>query len=54
MDRPILYVNACVRKDSRTKILAEKLLFKLGEPYEEICLEKIAFSLVNEMFSRNL
>ena len=29
MDRPILYVNACVRKESRTKRLAEKLLSKL-------------------------
>ena len=50
MDRPILYVNACVRKDSRTKMLARKLLSKLGEPYEEICLEKIAFPLVNEEY----
>jgi FMN-dependent NADH-azoreductase len=43
-------VNACVRKESRTKRLAEKLLFKLGEPYEELCLEKIAFPLVNEEY----
>ena len=50
MDRSILYVNACVRKESRTKRLAEKLLFKLGEPYEELCLEKIAFPLVNEEY----
>ena len=50
MDRPILYVNACVRKESRTKRLAEKLLSKLGEPYEELCLEKIAFPLVNEEY----
>lgn len=50
MDSPILYVNACVRKESRTKRLAEKLLAKLGEPYEELCLEKIAFPVVNEEY----
>ena len=48
MERSILYVNACVRKDSRTKKLAEKLLIKLGKPYEEICLEDITFPVVNE------
>ena len=31
-------------------MLARKLLSKLGEPYEEICLEKIAFPLVNEEY----
>ena len=48
MKRSILYVNACVRKESRTKKLAEKLLIKLGKPYEEICLEDITFPVVNE------
>ena len=32
----ILFVNACVRKESRTKALAEKLLNKLGESYQEV------------------
>ena len=50
MEKQILYVNACVRKESRTKRLAEKLLSRLGEPYEELCLEKIAFSSVNEEY----
>ncbi len=35
MERTVLYVNACVRKDSRTMKLAEKLLLKLGRPYDE-------------------
>ena len=48
MERPILYVNACVRKESRTKKLAEKLLIKLDKPYEEICLDGMAFPVVNE------
>mgnify|MGYP002626349194 CR=1 FL=1 len=39
----ILYVNACVRKESRTRILAEKLLMKLDDPYEEVRLENIEF-----------
>ena len=45
---PILYVNACVRKESRTRKLAEKLLAQLGKPYEEICLERLTFPVVNE------
>lgn len=50
MDSPILYVNACVRKDSRTRSLAEKLLSKLGQPFEEIRLEEISFPAVNEEY----
>ncbi len=50
MEKQILYVNACVRKESRTRKLAEKLLSKLGESYEELCLEKIAFPIVNEEY----
>ena len=50
MENSVLFVNACVRKGSRTRILAEKLLAKLGEPYEELCLEKTAFPLVNEEY----
>lgn len=48
MEKPILYVNACVRKESRTKRLAEKLLEQLGKPCEEICLERMAFPVVDE------
>jgi len=50
MKNQILYVNACVRKESRTNGLAVKLLSKLGKPYEELCLEKIAFPIVNEEY----
>ena len=50
MERPILYVNACVRKESRTARLAEILLLKLGKAYEEIRLEKVDFSTVNEEY----
>ena len=34
-----LFINACVREESRTLRLAKRLLCRLGE-YEEICLEK--------------
>lgn len=50
MDKPVLYVNACVRKDSRTKLLAEKLLARLDRPFEEVRLEEIAFPVSNETF----
>ena len=43
MESPILYVNACVRNESRTKRLAERLLAMLGKPYEEIRLQEISF-----------
>ena len=52
MERPVLYINACVRKESRTRKLAEKLLMKLAEPWEEICLENITFPTVNEEYLR--
>ena len=48
MGTPILYVNACVRKESRTRWLAEKLLLKLDKPYEEIRLADYPFPVVNE------
>lgn len=50
MYNPVLYVNACVRKESRTKKLAEKLLIKLKRPYDEVCLENISFSVINEEY----
>ena len=50
MDKPILYINACVRQESRTKILAEDLLDKLGKPYEEVRLADIAFPAVDEAY----
>ena len=50
MNSPILYVNACVRKESRTRTLAEKLLSKLDEPFEEIRLEDISFPIITEEY----
>ena len=50
MGTPILFVNACVRKESRTRILAEKLLLKLGEPFDEVLLEKVSFPISDEGF----
>ncbi len=48
MDKPILYINACARQASRTKTLAEDLLAKLGEPYEEVKLAEMTFPVVTE------
>ena len=50
MDKSILYVNACVRKESRTRRLAERLLAVLDSPFEEVRLEEIAFPTSNEAF----
>ena len=46
----ILFINACVRKGSRTKRLADKLLMKLDEPYTEVKLEEIDFPLTDEEY----
>ena len=48
MDKSILFVNACVRKESRTRKLAGKLLSKLHKPFDEIRLEEILFPTSNE------
>ena len=50
MDQPILFINACVREASRTRELAEKLLAKLGRPFEELRLDEIAFPVTNEAY----
>lgn len=46
----ILYVNACVRKDSRTKRLADRLLEKLNGAVEEVRLDTISFPKVDQDF----
>jgi FMN-dependent NADH-azoreductase len=46
----ILFINTCVRKDSRTKRLADKLLSTLDDAVEEIRLEDITFPVVDESF----
>ena len=50
MERPILFINACVRTESRTRQLTEKLLIKLNRPYEEVRLHEIAFPVADEDF----
>ena len=46
----ILYVNACVRKESRTKRLADRLLEKLNGTVEEVRLDSISFPTVDRDF----
>ena len=46
----LLFINACVRKESRTKDLADFLLLKINEPYEELYLNSIDFPIVDEDF----
>ena len=46
----VLFVNACVRKQSRTLILAKRLLGTLDGEIKEIQLEKVDFPVVNEEF----
>ena len=46
----LLYIDACVRKDSRTRRLAECLLKTLGRPYEKVELIKCDFPKVDEEF----
>jgi FMN-dependent NADH-azoreductase len=49
-DEMILFVNACVRKDSRTRRLAEALLDRLEGEVAEVVLEDISFPLTDEKF----
>ncbi|MBR3423360.1 MAG: NAD(P)H-dependent oxidoreductase [Clostridia bacterium] len=44
----ILFINACVRKGSRTARLAERFLSKTNKPYEEIRLYDMEFPAVDE------
>ncbi|MBS7262519.1 MAG: NAD(P)H-dependent oxidoreductase [Eubacteriales bacterium] len=46
----ILFINACVRGDSRTRRLADRLLEKLNEPFEEIRPAEFAFPVADEAF----
>ena len=45
-----LFINACVRKQSRTKRLAEHLLSAGNESYVELDLNAIEFPIVDEDF----
>ena len=46
----VLFINACVRKESRTKDLADCLLSKMKKAYEEVNLNSLSFPLVDEDF----
>lgn len=46
----ILFINACVRKQSRTHILAKRLLDTLDGEIKEVRLETIKFPIVDEDF----
>ena len=46
----ILYINACVRKQSRTKKLADKLIRKMDGEVERVDLESVSFPTVDEAF----
>ena len=46
----ILFINACVRKQSRTLVLAKRLLDDLGGSIKEIRLEAVEFPIVDEEF----
>lgn len=46
----LLFINACVRADSRTKRLADCLLSALGEPATELRLADLSFPPVDEAF----
>ena len=50
MEGSILYINACVRRDSRTRQLAERLLARLNAPFEEVRPHELALPLVDEAF----
>ena len=44
----LLYVNACVRRESRTDRIARALLQKLGEDYEEVKLAEAPPEMLSE------
>ena len=46
----ILFVNSCVRTNSRTKKIADCLLKKLGDTVEEVRLEDTIFPASDEAF----
>ena len=48
--KPILFINACVRKESRTRRLANAVLKKLNQPFEEVFVHEIRFPVVDEAF----
>lgn len=49
-EKMILYVNVCVRNNSRTKRLADKLIATLDGPVEEVILSNLTFPTVTQSF----
>lgn len=49
----VLFINACVRKQSRTRKLADSVLSKLEGEVQEIRLHELSFPVVDEAFLRN-
>ena len=45
-----LFINACVRRESRTKRLADHVLKKWNDPVTEIRLEDIRFDMTDEEY----
>lgn len=48
----LLFIDACVREESRTRRLTDKLLDKINESYDEVCLKDITFPVVDDSFLR--
>ena len=46
----LLYINACVRTESRTRVIADALVSKYSEPVTEVVLAKIDFPKVDDAF----
>ena len=46
----LLYINACVRAQSRTKRLADRLIEKLGGGAERLDLASLSFPVADEAF----
>ena len=46
----LLFINACVRKKSRTKRLADLFLAKRNKPFQEIRLQEVEFPVFDEEF----
>ena len=48
----ILFIDVCVRKDSRTRRLAKRVLQHMAGPVETVQLEEIDFPKIDEAFLR--
>ena len=46
----LLFINACVRENSRTERLAKCLLEKLDQRFTEVRLEAVSFPVTNEAY----